>query len=485
MSSLNRSKTGLRTSVLDTLLLNLKTLALSVHQEVLPEFSSVLKTRPEPLIDPRIFLDEWPEDPVQALPLLKPRASTPGGRLRAGRAPFQVPGKGTKVSLSRITEKPRKLSPTPGPDPQKTTVMRSPSEPMSKAQRRIRLQELAAEQQRAQLLRILEQTGTLDRYKPDYIRQQLREKAARDDFRAVIVRLAKLEICNSRKSKHMEVLQDKLRRHDWRQRAGEISQGKRIWTGLVVYFGTMEIILEKLERRKELHVRSKGILKFLLIMAITVGKIQVKVKRKRYKHAFSVIHRIAPFLMRWRRRHQVKMRERIAVFVETSLSQDVFYKIIASWKARLLCIQRIIRNWIWRRRAHKALLAAQWSRIETLLASKGGKPLDIPPISVKLLLISDLLKEKIKSHLFDLENWRSKCDSILTEHKNLQYELLDEPLKSPKLPQKPKFPTLLAKAEIMQLMAKAEKKKSRWGRITKDIKTKTMRKGTESSDIQG
>jgi hypothetical protein len=67
----------------------------------------------------------------------------------------------------------------------------------------------------------------------------------------------------------------------------------------------------------------------------------------------------------------------------------------------------------------------------------------------------------------------------------MRYELLDEPLQSPKLPQKPKFPTLLAKAEIMHLMAKADKKKSRWGRMAKEIKAKTMRKGTESSDFQG
>lgn len=480
MAGLNRSCTETRSSFLDTLFLDLKTLARSVRQEVLPEFSSVLKQRPELLVDPRIFLDELPEDPGKALPVLKVRASTPSGKARPGRLPLPSTALALKSPFTSASKK--QLSPST--EKHKETVVRCASEASSKAQRRIHLQELAAEQQRIQLYRILEQTGALDRYKPDKVRLQLRQKAVREDFRANIVRLTKVEICQSRKNKHLEVLQDKLRRHDWRQRAGDISQGKHIWTGILAYLAILRIMHEKLGKRKDLHIRSTRILKFLLIMAITVGKILVMVKRKRYKHAFAVIRRIAPFLMRWRRRHQVKMKERITEFLENSLSQDVFYKIIASWKARILSIQRIMRNWLSRRKAHKVLLTLQWAKVEATLASKAGKALEIPPTSVKFILISDFLKEKLKIHLFDVENWRAKCDSILLDHKNLRYEILDEPIKTPKLPKKPEFPTLLAKEEVMRLMAKANKKKSRWERMAKETKAKNRRKETESEDLK-
>lgn len=479
MAGLNRSSTEIRSSVLDSLLLDLKSLARSVHQAVLPEFCSVLKQRPELLVDPRIFLDDLPEDPVKALPLLKARASTPSGR--AGRSLPQPTGFSAKSPFPS-SKKQEMLSPST--EQHKKTAVRSISEASVKAKRRLHLQELAAEQQKMQLIRILEQTGALDRYKPDNIRLQLRQKAVREDFRANVVRLTKLEICQSRKNKHMETLQDKLRRYDWRQRAGDISQGKQIWTGILAFLSILRIMHAKLVKRRDLHLRSKRILTFLLMMAITVGKIQVKVKRKRYKQAFSVIRRIAPFLMRWRRRHGVRMRERIAEFLENSLSQDVFYKIIASWKARILSIQRIMRNWLSRRRAHKVLLALQWAKMEANLAVKAGKPLETPPNTVKLLLISDFLKEKLKIHLFDLENWRAKCDSILLDHKNLRYELLDEPIKTPKLPQRPEFSTLLAKEELMHLMARANKKKSRWDRMVKENKAKSRRKGTESEDLK-
>ena len=149
---------------------------------------------------------------------------------------------------------------------------------------------------------------------------------------------------------------------------------------------------------------------------------------------------------------------------------DIFYKIIVNWKRKVGIVQNAVRRWLERRRAFKLLLLQNWVVFEGKIMQKLGKTGEVSPDSVKILLINDLLKRKIRAYLDEFEYWKSQCDSIVYRFETLQYEVFEESVPLPSLPEKPKFPTLLTFDEVTELITKADKKRSRWTRIAKETR---------------
>ena len=314
-------------------------------------------------------------------------------------------------------------------------------------------------------VRIHKHISAIDDFKPYNFRLKLQEKAIKEDFRANVSRLARKEIEESTRKRHSEYLQEKLRRHEWRLRAEEISDCKRRWTALMFYISSLHYWSQKQAWRSGLHQRSQGVLKFLLLIAISVGKIAYKLRQKRYKRALVKLRKLAPIMSRWMSHHKAKMRESIAETVERSLSMAVFYQIIANWKRRIVLIQRCVKNWLQRRRTHKQFILSRWTLLEPLLK----RPEAVPDI-VKLHFLNSFLKSRLQAHLFELENWRARCETVEEAYQKLLYESLDDPPPPPKLPLKPYFSILLTLEDVAELVAAAEKKKYRWQRIAKENK---------------
>ena len=130
-----------------------------------------------------------------------------------------------------------------------------------------------------------------------------------------------------------------------------------------------------------------------------------------------------------------------------------------------MLIQRCVKNWLQRRRTHKQFILARWTLLEPLLK----RPEAVPDI-VKLHFLNSFLKSRLQAHLFELENWRARCETVEEAYQKLLYESLDDPPPPPKLPLKPYFSILLTLEDVAELVAAAEKKKYRWQRIAKENK---------------
>jgi hypothetical protein len=312
--------------------------------------------------------------------------------------------------------------------------------------------------------RIRQHVSAIEDYKPVNLKLKLQEKALKDDFRATISRLARKEIEESTKKRHLDELNEKFRRYEWRLRTEEISDCKRRWCALLFYISSLHYWNRKRTWRSGLHQRSQGILKFLLLMALSVGKITHKLRQRRYKKALVKLRRLTPMMSRWISRHKSKMRESIAETVERSLSMAVFYQIIASWKRRIVLIQRCVKNWLERRRSHKQFLLSRWTFLESQLKRTG----EVAPDAVKMHFLNNYLKSRLQVHLIDLENWRARCETVQEAYQKLRYDSLDDPPPPPKLPRKPHFSLTLTLEDAAGLVAAAEKKKYHWQRMLKE-----------------
>ena len=214
-------------------------------------------------------------------------------------------------------------------------------------------------------------------------------------------------------------------------------------------------------------------------MAISVGKIAMKVKRRRTALAFKELQRLVPFVRRWKARWLQIRRDRVTQFIEDSLCQDVIYKLIVTWKSRVVNIQRLIRRWLQRRRAQKTLHLLSWNRVERVI--RPSKPAEIPPLAVKMLLISDLLRCKMKEYVHLVSQWKVDCERMAALYAQRRLEtLFEDQISVLRLPQKPRFPVLFSREEVLGLMAQADKKKSRWSRLAKDSRRHGLRGSGET-----
>ena len=190
-------------------------------------------------------------------------------------------------------------------------------------------------------LRIQDYAKDLEKYRPEAKLLAIKQKFATEETRRSISRATKFEIDLANRRKREEDLEVKLRRFEWRMKSDEISAGKVKWTRVVCAIGTLKIMIQKFKVRKvkirqSLHYRSEGVLKFLLLMAISVGKICRIVKQKRRKSALRTLKRMVPLAMRWMKFHKLKMSEKIVETIENCLSKDAMIQMIAAWKSKVI-----------------------------------------------------------------------------------------------------------------------------------------------------
>ena len=202
------------------------------------------------------------------------------------------------------------------------------------------VRELTPEEKRELSLRIRDNISAVKRYTPEERLKTLQSKAALEESRSSLTRLLRTEIVESTRRRREEDLDNKLRRFQWRMKADEISKGKNRWAGLVCAVSALSLWMRKHAVRKvtctqALHERSQRVLKLLLQVSTCVGKICVRLRHRRRLCALAVLRRLCPFVARWTIAHRKALLERIALTIESSISQDIIYGVIARWKRRV------------------------------------------------------------------------------------------------------------------------------------------------------
>lgn len=232
----SRGSIEVRSQALSQLLGSLNTLEQSLHEATLPEFTSVIKQKTGLIVAPNLYEEEdWLLKQAQET-LPRPRSLTP----TAMKADQSLGGFGKLPRhIHRPTWRPvrvRKHAQTPDP---KVSIPRWPG-----------LETGFLCSSALSLSKILQRTGSLEKYKPAVAQQSLKAKAVREDLHACEIRLAKQEKYQQKQHRQLEELQARVRKYEWRQRTQEIMQGKKRWVGIFCYITSVRLWSVKQVRRK-------------------------------------------------------------------------------------------------------------------------------------------------------------------------------------------------------------------------------------------
>lgn len=197
------------------------------------------------------------------------------------------------------------------------------------------VRELSFDERRHISHRIQSNIQAVKRFTPDQKRQSLQKKAELEQTRLSLTRSFHLELTNNLRKQREENLENKLRRFEWRMNPEMVWKGKKRWVGVICALNSCNLLKNRFAKRKILHEKSQKILKFLLLVSMTIGKIRVTLKENRRKKAFCALKRLIPFISRWRISHRRRLIERIDLIIESCISQHAIYKLIVIWKSRV------------------------------------------------------------------------------------------------------------------------------------------------------
>lgn len=237
----SRGSIEVRSQALSQLLGSLSTLEQSLHEATLPEFTSVIKPKTGFIVAPNLYEEEdWllrqAQDTLLPGPA-RPRSLTPTA-MKADRllGSFSKLPRNLHRPMWRAARATRKHAETPDP---KVSIPRWPG-----------LDTGFLCHSTLSLSKILQRTGSLEKYKPAVAQQSLKAKAVREDLHACEIRQAKQELYQQKQHRQLEELQARVRKYEWRQRTQEIMQGKKRWIGIFAYITSVRLWSVKQVRRK-------------------------------------------------------------------------------------------------------------------------------------------------------------------------------------------------------------------------------------------
>mmetsp|Transcript_9040 Transcript_9040/g.9009 ORF Transcript_9040/g.9009 Transcript_9040/m.9009 type:complete len:117 (-) Transcript_9040:340-690(-) len=99
----------------------------------------------------------------------------------------------------------------------------------------------------------------------------------------------------------------------------------------------------KFLRRKDLHERSQGVLKRLMIICMAVGKFKRLHKKVKMIQAVRTFKRMKAPAIKWVKNIKKLHRSRICELAEKALSKDVIFNLMAAFIRTVIFIQRTMR----------------------------------------------------------------------------------------------------------------------------------------------
>ena len=297
-------------------------------------------------------------------------------------------------------------------------------------------------------------------YTPTARAAAAKAQALKEVTRSALIRTARNELHVQKQRRREEELQGKTRRFEWRRNAEEVAKGKVMWVGGIAALGVLGRWRRKMDTRKALHCRSKGLLLWLLGLARTCGKFCRSVKLKREKRAFKTLERLRPYLKRCRAALKLRKAEIIAKIIENHLSREVLTRLIVLWKAKVRSrqvgrLQSAIRTFVAVRAAQRLLLQLQWERLE----AAGAISKQVPP-HVRDAIIRENVKNRARKYAQALKRWTLNREIHQSETKTYAtLGLLPRSLKP--LPPKPRFRPVWSPEDLQALIAATERRPRR------------------------
>mmetsp|Transcript_9373 Transcript_9373/g.18015 ORF Transcript_9373/g.18015 Transcript_9373/m.18015 type:complete len:488 (+) Transcript_9373:3860-5323(+) len=202
----------------------------------------------------------------------------------------------------------------------------------------------------------------------------LEKKAIERDSKIKAIQHHKEEILQERKSKKLQLIEEKNRRVEVRKHRAAASQVVRSWSvlsSIITAAFAINVRFQHVTRRK---LRAEYNLKVLMAGCHAAGKIVFKLRALRVQKALKVLAKLTPFIGKFLARRRRYYADCLAYVVERSLTQGMLMRMMLTWKQKLLLMQREWRSAMMYRVQMLETIKHNWNELEQEL-SKSKKVL--------------------------------------------------------------------------------------------------------------
>jgi hypothetical protein len=286
----------------------------------------------------------------------------------------------------------------------------------------------------------LKSNRNLSLYKPQAKLEKLQRRAKLMAIREQITKDVKEALDTHELEHRLHKIHMKENKLELRLRKHEVKEISRVWYSFIVVTGLAFSSYKIALNRKHLHIRSSKVLKFLLVMAITVGKLRLRLRRFRAKGALVKLQPMRRYATRWVVRRKTSFAHLITDNLEHSLTRNMLTRLMFDWRSRLLRLQRGMLYCLLCKRVLYKMLVKQWEA----LPKARKEPV---PAAIKVIFIRQAMKDRLKVHNQQVAMW----STALIAHQ-----------KSQAAPPKPAVTAKFTREELVLLDASARLRSNRW-----------------------
>ena len=322
-------------------------------------------------------------------------------------------------------------------------------------------------------------------------KQKIEQQSLKRSAKMEITRLAHSGLLESTKWRRKQALEDKFQRYEWRVRIEEVRGVQKSWFGTLMYGSWLQIVWEKFKYRKELHRKSRELLRFLTLLSRFIGIIRLKAKEIRLKRAYTTLKFYIPRIKRWVRSRKDTHRQLIASSIEQGLTQELIFQLMLRWQGKLRVVQRAIRIFLKQRRLFYIQGKMSWALTEISLLKNTAKSRTFAteylegrasiPEKIKEYYIRMCVQKKLIRFFYELRNHRKACAEIRADYAE-QHDGSSK-LEPETLPPAPVLSLGLSKEEFKELVTEAEKNRLNWDRIQHHVEQPLDRRRMSSKVV--
>ena len=292
-----------------------------------------------------------------------------------------------------------------------------------------------------------------------------------------IAKATKEQLLHHVTARRKSLYEAKMQRFEMRIQVEELRSTGVSWVKVLSFTGYATILFMHFYGHKQLKLRAQLVLKHLLLLSMSLGRILRNLWRIRRKHAICTLRSIVPFAGMWMTRKKRVFRESIAHTFEVAITQELIYKLHRRWMRSILLVQRHVRHFVACRRVMYSTFVMVWLEMEKKMHRRPSK--SRPEVDVTWLLVPDRIRErylrlavkrKCIAYFKSMAEYEKECLRLTAKHQedslNLAVKAIvtGSKVTTPRLelPQAPVMQLFLDKKTIESLILDANAHRFQW-----------------------
>ncbi|OMJ77711.1 hypothetical protein SteCoe_22614 [Stentor coeruleus] len=341
------------------------------------------------------------------------------------------------------------------------------------------------DKEKQEILNRIEKNKGLAAIPPNIKYKLEKEKAHKKKVRATVTKITQQQIYLEQKHKKQEILKDKFRKFNYRMNMPEVLKIRISWILLNIGIGTVTVLRTLIKNRKKLRARSIKLLLWFKQVCTCIGKIVILRKKMKYLKAVRKIRiNLIPVIHLWVKQKRKRYKKTIIYIVEKKLSSSQLTNLIIQWRAKLIFIQKMMKNALFFKLSLYESLLFRWNQAEYNLLEDPHEPkhrrrktvniryaksktlsegFSTIPIEIKMYHIRKTIREIMTKYFNDLRHYRIQFNNIKRTNKKNRWILNKDIISDyPVRPEKPNLYKSFTADKLISLINAALQDRSNW-----------------------